>query len=38
MRHIQAMIRKDPITFLVMLFMIAILIFGVWNFMHVVKR
>jgi hypothetical protein len=38
MRYIQTMIRNEPITFLVMLLMVAILIFGAWNFMHVVKR
>lgn len=30
-RYIQAMVRDEPITFAVMLLMIAILIFGVWS-------
>ena len=37
-RYIQTMVRNEPITFLVMLLMIAILAFGIWNGMHVVKR
>jgi hypothetical protein len=38
MQYIQTLMRKEPITFLVMLLMIAILIFGLWDLMHVVKR
>ena len=37
-QYIQTMIRKEPITLLVMLLMIAILIFGLWDILHVVKR
>ena len=37
-QYIQTMMRKEPITLLVMLLMIAILIFGLWDIMHVVKR
>jgi hypothetical protein len=36
--YIQTMARKEPITLAVMVMMIAILIFGVWDIMHVVKR
>jgi uncharacterized membrane protein len=36
--YIKTMIRSEPITFLVMLLMIAILIFGLWDTLHVVKR
>ena len=32
------MMRKEPITLLVMGLMIAILIFGLWDILHVVKR
>ena len=31
MRYIQTMMRDEPITFLIMLLMIALLIFGAWN-------
>ena len=37
-QYIQTMMRKEPITLLVMLLMIGILIFGVWDILHVVKR
>lgn len=37
-QYIQTMVRKEPITLLVMLLMIAILIFGLWDILHVVKR
>ena len=37
-QYIQTMMRNEPITFLVMLLMIAILIFGLWDILHVVKR
>jgi hypothetical protein len=37
-QYIQKMIRDEPITFVVMLLMIAILIFGAWDILHVVKR
>ena len=37
-QYIQTMMRKEPITLLVMLLMIAILIFGLWDILHVVKR
>ena len=36
--YIKTMMRNEPITFLVMLLMIAILIFGLWDILHVVKR
>ena len=32
------MMRKEPITLVVMILMIAILIFGLWDILHVVKR
>jgi hypothetical protein len=38
MAYIQEMVRKEPITLLVMVFMIALLIFGLWDLLHVVKR
>jgi hypothetical protein len=37
-QYIPTMMRKEPITLLVMLLMIAILIFGLWDILHVVKR
>ena len=37
-RYFQTMMRKEPITLLVMLLMFAILIFGLWDITHVVKR
>jgi hypothetical protein len=37
-RYVQNMIKNEPITFMVMLLMVAILIFGIWDVMHVVKR
>ena len=37
-QYIQTMMRKEPITLLVMILMIGILIFGLWNILHVVKR
>ena len=36
--YIQTMMRKEPITLLVMILMIAILAFGLWDILHVVKR
>ena len=36
--YVQEMLRKEPITFFVMILMIAILIFGAWDTLHVVKR
>jgi hypothetical protein len=36
--YIQTMMRKEPITLGVMILMIAILIFGLWDILHVVKR
>jgi hypothetical protein len=36
--YIQTMMRKEPITLLVMGLLIAILIFGLWDLLHVVKR
>jgi hypothetical protein len=38
MAYFQTMMRKEPITFLVMLLMIALLAFGAWDILHVVKR
>ena len=37
-QYIQTMMRKEPITLLVMCLMIGILIFGLWDILHVVKR
>ncbi len=37
-QYIQTMVRREPITLIVMLLMIAILLFGLWDVMHVVKR
>jgi hypothetical protein len=37
-QYVQTMIRNEPITFIVMILMIGILIFGAWDFLHVVKR
>ena len=31
MRYFQAMMRNEPITFLVMLLMIALMLFGLWS-------
>ena len=36
--YIQTMMRKEPITLLVMCLMFAILAFGLWDILHVVKR
>jgi hypothetical protein len=36
--YIQTMARNEPITLSVMVMMIAIPIFGIWDIMHVVKR
>lgn len=36
--YIKTMVRKEPITFGVMILMIAILIFGAWDSLRVVKR
>jgi len=38
MQYLQTMMRKEPGTFLVLLLLIAIMIFGAWDFLHVVKR
>jgi hypothetical protein len=38
MQYIQTMMRKEPVTFIVFLLLIAILAFGAWDFLHVVKR
>ena len=38
MSYFQTMMRKEPITFLVMLLMIALLAFGAWDILHTVKR
>jgi hypothetical protein len=38
MQYFQTMMRKEPVTFVVLLLLIAILAFGAWDFMHVVKR
>jgi hypothetical protein len=38
MAYFQTMMRKEPITFLVMLLMIALLAFGAWDILHTVKR
>jgi hypothetical protein len=36
--YIRTMVRNEPITLCVMLLMIAILAFGLWDLLHVVKR
>jgi hypothetical protein len=36
--YVKNMARNEPITLLVMLLMIGILIFGLWDILHVVKR
>jgi hypothetical protein len=38
MQYLQTMMRNEPVTFIVLLLLIAILAFGAWDFMHVVKR
>jgi hypothetical protein len=38
MDYIRTMMRNEPITLVVMCLMIAILAFGLWDIMHVVKR
>ena len=38
MQYLQTMMRKEPVTFLVLLLLIAILAFGAWDIMHPVKR
>ena len=38
MQYLQTMMRKEPVTFLVLLLLIAILIFGAWDILHTVKR
>ena len=38
MQYLQTMMRNEPGTFVVLLLLIAIMAFGVWDFMHVVKR
>ena len=38
MQYLQTMMRKEPGTFLVLLLLIAIMIFGAWDFLHVIKR
>ena len=38
MQYLQTMMRKEPGTFVVLLLLIAIMIFGAWDFLHVVKR
>ena len=37
-RYFQTMMRNEPVTFLVGILMVAILIFGLWDILHVVKR
>ena len=37
-QYFQKMMRHEPITFIVLILMIGILIFGAWDFLHVVKR
>ena len=36
--YVKTMMRKEPITFGVLILMIAILIFGAWDSLRVVKR
>ena len=38
MEYLQTMMRKEPVTFAVLLLLIAILAFGAWDILHVVKR
>ena len=37
-RYMQDMMRKETGTFIVLILLIAILAFGAWDFLHVVKR
>jgi len=37
-QYIQTMMRKEPITFAVMILMVAILVFGAWDTLHTIKR
>ena len=37
-QYIQTMMRKEPITFVVMILMVAILVFGAWDTLHTIKR
>jgi hypothetical protein len=38
MQYLQNMMRNEPGTFVVLLLLIAIMAFGAWDFLHVVKR
>jgi hypothetical protein len=38
MQYLQTMMRNEPGTFVVLLLLVAILAFGAWDFLHVVKR
>ena len=38
LESIQIFMRKEPGTFVVALLLVAILIFGLWDILHVVKR
>ena len=38
MQYLQTMMRNEPVTFIVLLLLIAILAFGAWDFLHTVKR
>jgi hypothetical protein len=38
LKHMQTMMREEPITFLVFVLMVLGVAFGVWEFVHVVKR
>ena len=38
MQYLQTMMRKEPGTFAVLLLLIAILAFGLWDILHTVKR
>jgi hypothetical protein len=38
MQYFKTMARNEPVTFLVGLLMVAILIFGAWDTLHVVQR
>ena len=38
MQYLQNVMRNEPVTFLVLLLLVGILAFGVWDVMHAVKR
>lgn len=38
MQYLQTIMRKEPVTVLVLVLLVAILAFGAWEIMHTVKR